>query len=73
MTVLSRARPHPFTAMTPEDYDKLSPEERDAKDKKDRAREQEEQAGIHDRIYRCDYQLSREPTSPPLQMEAGPW
>jgi len=37
--------------MTPEEYDKLSPEERDIKDKEDRARERREQAGIHDRIY----------------------
>ena len=32
--------------MTPEEYDKLSPEERDIKDKEDRAREKREQAGI---------------------------
>ena len=32
--------------MTPEEYDKLSPEEREIQDKKDRAREREEQAGI---------------------------
>jgi hypothetical protein len=37
--------------MTPEEYDKLSPEERDLKDKEDRAREKREQAGIDNRIY----------------------
>jgi len=59
--------------MTPDDYDKLSPEEREAKDKSDRAREQEEQGGTRDHIYCCDYQLSRTLTSPPLQMEARTW
>ena len=59
--------------MTPEEYDKLSPEERDIKDKEDRAREQQEQAGIHDRIYCSDYRLSPTSTSPPLQMETRTW
>jgi len=45
--------------MTPEEYDKLSPEERDIKDREDRAREQREQAGIEDYIYCSDYPLSR--------------
>ena len=57
--------PH-FTAMTPDDYDKLSPEEREAKDKNDREREHQEQGGAHDHIYCCDYRLSRTSTSPPL-------
>ena len=59
--------------MTPEDYDKLSPEERDIKDKEDRARERQEQAGIHDRIYRSDYSLSRKFISSPLHMETTTW
>jgi len=45
--------------MTPEEYDKLSPEERDIKDREDRAREKREQAGIEDHIYYSDYLLSR--------------
>ena len=61
------------TTMSPDEYDKLSPEEREIKDKEDRAREQREQAGIHDRIYRYDYRLSRASTSPPLQVEARAW
>ena len=55
--------------MTPGEYDKLSPEERDLKDKEDRAREQREQAGIHDRIYFDEYTPNRTLISPPLQME----
>lgn len=46
-------------AMTPEEYDKLSPEEREIKDREDRAREQREQAGIEDYIYCSDYPLNR--------------
>jgi len=45
--------------MTPEEYDKLSPEEREIKDKEDRAREQREQAGTQDCIYCSDCLLSR--------------
>ena len=62
---LSRAQPSRLCAwtisatMTPDEYDKLSPEERDIKDKKDRAREREEQTGIFNRGYRSDSQLSR--------------
>ena len=59
----------PLTAMAPDEYDKLSPEEREIKDKENRAREQREQAGIYDRIYCSDCPLSRL-TSPPVQMEA---
>jgi hypothetical protein len=32
--------------MTPEEYDKLTPEEREVKDKEDRAREAKEQGGL---------------------------
>ena len=42
------------TTMTPENYDKLTPEERELKDKEDRAREEKEQAGIHDLFYCSD-------------------
>jgi len=63
----------PPTAMTPEEYDKLSPEERDIKDRENRARERQEQAGIHDRIYPSDYRLSRTLISSPLHMEARTW
>ena len=34
-------------AIPDEEYDKLSKEERDARDKEDRAREKAEQAGMH--------------------------
>ena len=57
--------------MTPEEYDKLSPEERDIKDKADRAREQQEQGGIEDYIYCSDYPLSRTLISSPLHMETA--
>jgi hypothetical protein len=59
--------------MAPEDYDKLSPEERDLKDKENRAREQREQAGIYDRIYSSEDSLSRTLISSPLHMEARTW
>lgn len=59
--------------MTPEDYDKLSPEERDLKDKEDRAREEQEQAGIPDRIYRNQYLLSPTLISSSLHMETTAW
>jgi hypothetical protein len=36
-----------------DDYDKLSPEEREARDKADRAHEAEEQAGMHENLYRA--------------------
>lgn len=64
---------HLPTAMTPEEYDKLSPEERDIKDKENRARERQEQAGIHDRIYGSDYRLSCKLISSPLHMETTTW
>ena len=59
--------------MTPEEYDKLSPEERDLKDKEDKAREQREQAGIHDRIYYNEYTPICTLISPPLHMETTTW
>ena len=59
----------PTTAMTPEEYDKLSPEEREIKDKEDRAREKREQAGIYDHIYCSDDWLSGTLISSPLHME----
>ena len=43
--VLSHSLPIPMAAIDEVDEDKLTPEEREAKDKADRAREAEEQAG----------------------------
>jgi hypothetical protein len=55
--------------MTPEDYDKLTPEERELKDKENRAREAQEQAGTHDPIYCNDIHLATLLISSPLHME----
>ena len=57
------------TAMTPEDYDKLTPEERELKDKENRAREAQEQAGTHDFVCCNDIDSATLSISPPLHME----
>ena len=59
--------------MTPEEYDKLSPEERDIKDREDRAREQRQQAGIEDYVYCSDYPLICTLISSSLHMETTTW
>lgn len=77
---LSRAQPlqglqlhHLPTPMSPEEYDKLSPEERDLKDKENRAREQREQAGNNYLIYCTGCPLIRALISSSLHMEATTW
>lgn len=55
-----------------DEYDKLSPEQRDAKDKADRDREAAEQASeLIDPSARMRTHIGA--SSPPIHMEAGAW